>query len=64
MRRPSTITVGNSPDAVAFSPNGKRAYVTSWADDTVSVINVKAGNRGRANRYAVGDHPEISGIQR
>ena len=33
-----TIPVGNSPDAIAISPNGKYAYVTNFASNTVSVI--------------------------
>jgi DNA-binding beta-propeller fold protein YncE len=33
-----TITVGNGPQSVAFSPNGKKAYVTDLDDGTVSVI--------------------------
>jgi DNA-binding beta-propeller fold protein YncE len=34
----STIDVGDYPVAVAFSPNGKRAYVATNYDDAVSVI--------------------------
>ena len=33
--------IGKLPRAVAFSPNGKRAYVTNFSDDSVSVITVR-----------------------
>jgi DNA-binding beta-propeller fold protein YncE len=33
-----TITVGTNPASVAFSPNGKEAYVANSDNDTVSVI--------------------------
>lgn len=33
-----TISVGLGPMSVAFTPNGKSAYVTNAGDDTVSVI--------------------------
>jgi YVTN family beta-propeller protein len=39
----STIDVGDAPYSVAFSPNGKKAYVTNYDDDTVSVITVATG---------------------
>ena len=49
-----TVTVGESPYSVAFSPNGKIAYVGN-ADDTVSVITVATGDvTGTIN---VGDSP-------
>ncbi len=35
----NTLEVGNSPVAVAISPNGNFAYVPNSVDDTVSVIN-------------------------
>jgi YVTN family beta-propeller protein len=38
------ITVGNDSIDVAFTPNGKTAYVTNSSDNTVSVINVKTGS--------------------
>lgn len=37
---PSTILVGQSPDAIAISPNGKFAYVTNFTSNTVSVIDL------------------------
>ena len=39
----SPITVGKGPDAVAFTPDGKRAYVTNSTDGTVSVITTATG---------------------
>ena len=39
-----TITVGASPWSVAFSPNGKKAYVANIDDDNVSVISVATGD--------------------
>jgi YVTN family beta-propeller protein len=44
----STIDVGNFPQSVAFSPNGKKAYVANGGggveNDTVSVITVATGD--------------------
>jgi YVTN family beta-propeller protein len=34
------ITVGTQPYAIAISSNAKRAYVSNYADGTVSVINI------------------------
>jgi DNA-binding beta-propeller fold protein YncE len=34
------ITVGNVPDMIAITPNGKYAYVSNEYDGTVSVIEV------------------------
>jgi DNA-binding beta-propeller fold protein YncE len=36
------IEVGNEPEFVAVTPNGKRAYVSNFADGTVSIINTVA----------------------
>lgn len=33
--------IGKLPRAVTFSPNGKRAYVTNFSDDSVSVVTVR-----------------------
>ncbi|HLJ31992.1 MAG TPA: YncE family protein, partial [Candidatus Babeliales bacterium] len=38
---PPTIAVGQSPNAIAISPNGKFAYVTDFTSNTVDVIRVK-----------------------
>lgn len=35
-----TLDVGTDPRGVAFDPNGQFAYVTNYADDTVSVIDM------------------------
>ena len=37
------ITVGNAPEQVAITPDGKHAYVTNNADGTVSVITTATG---------------------
>ena len=37
----STINVGVAPTSVAFTPNGKTAYVANFADNTVSVIKTR-----------------------
>ena len=50
-----TITVGSVPVTVAFSPNGKKAYVTNIEDDTVSVIRVATGDV--TDTIPVGDDP-------
>ncbi|HEX4199879.1 MAG TPA: hypothetical protein VHY59_00050, partial [Chthoniobacterales bacterium] len=34
------IAVGTQPYAIAISSNAKRAYVSNYADGTVSVINI------------------------
>ncbi|MEX0940226.1 MAG: YncE family protein [Candidatus Babeliales bacterium] len=34
------IIVGSSPSAIAISPDGKRAYVTNYSSNNVSVINI------------------------
>ncbi|MBS0628471.1 MAG: beta-propeller fold lactonase family protein [Verrucomicrobia bacterium] len=40
----TTIVVGNSPQAVAISPNGNYAYVTNYNDNSVSVIDTQTYN--------------------
>ena len=50
-----TITVGNSPNSVAFSPNGEKAYVANGGDGTVSVITVATGDV--VDTITVGDYP-------
>lgn len=39
---PPTIAVGQSPDAIAISPNGQYAYVTNFTSNTVSVIALQS----------------------
>jgi DNA-binding beta-propeller fold protein YncE len=41
------ITVGNYPDWISITPNGKYAYVSNGIDNTVSVIDVKAALAGK-----------------
>lgn len=36
----SAIVVGPSPDAIAISPDGTRAYVTNYSGNSVSVIDI------------------------
>ena len=52
----STINVGDAPQSVAVSPNGRKAYVTNLSDGTVSVINVKTGTV-QGDPITVGDYP-------
>ena len=35
----ATISVGDSPNEIAFDSENNRMYVTNYSDDTVSVIN-------------------------
>ena len=51
----ATITVGTGPRGVAVSPDGTKAYVTNYADGTVSVINTTT-NAVDAT-ITVGDRP-------
>lgn len=37
---PPTIAVGQSPSAIAISPNGKHAYVSNYTSNTVNVIKL------------------------
>lgn len=39
---PPIIAVGQSPDAIAISPNGEFAYVTNYTSNTVSVIALQS----------------------
>jgi DNA-binding beta-propeller fold protein YncE len=36
---PTPIRVGDGPEGVAVTPDGTRAYITNWSDDTVTVID-------------------------
>lgn len=42
---PPIIVVGASPDAIVISPNGKRAYVSNYSSNNVSVIALAASDR-------------------
>ena len=50
-----TITVGNRPLGVAVSPDGRRAYISNYVSDTVSVIDT--GNNAVIGTITVGDNP-------
>ena len=50
------IMVGNTPDAIAITPDGKHAYVANEADNTVSVIDT-ATNMVEAATITVGIDP-------
>ena len=49
------IPVGDFPRALAVTPDGARLYVANGWDDTVSVIDTKAGRV--TTTLAVGNHP-------
>ncbi|MEU1403511.1 serine/threonine-protein kinase [Streptomyces sp. NPDC005728] len=51
------IRVGDSPQGVAVSPDGRRVYVANFASGSVSVIDV-ATNRTVGDPIPVGDTPE------
>jgi YVTN family beta-propeller protein len=42
--RPDPLTVGNLPEAAAWTPDGRVVYVSNVVDNTVSYINVAAGD--------------------
>ncbi|CAB4581835.1 unannotated protein [freshwater metagenome] len=50
------INVGDFPISVAFTPDGKTAYVVNQGDVSVSAINVKTGTVQGAP-INVGDFP-------
>lgn len=52
----ATIAVGSSPWDIVLTADGSRAYVTNFADDTVSVINTSTATV--ASTIAVGDGPK------
>ena len=55
----ATITVGDQPSWLAFSPDGTTAYVANYDDDTVSVIDTatNAIKAGFSAGITVGDNP-------
>jgi DNA-binding beta-propeller fold protein YncE len=42
---PAAVTVGELPQAMAVSPNGRNAYVANWGDGTLSVLSIGAGGQ-------------------
>ena len=51
----ATITVGELPLGVAFSPDGTKAYVTNYTDNTVSVIELPVTASASADADADAD---------
>jgi YVTN family beta-propeller protein len=51
-----TIPVGKEPNWVAFSRNGKYAYVSNRRDNTLSVISM--ADRKEVTRLTVGEFPQ------
>jgi YVTN family beta-propeller protein len=51
----ATIAVGDQPEGVAISPDGKALYVSLEGDDTVAVIDLKS--RQVTSKIAVGQRP-------
>ena len=58
----STIPVGREPNWVAFSRDGRFAYVSNRRDNTVSVISVADGKE--AARVRVGEFPQRMTVAR
>jgi YVTN family beta-propeller protein len=56
----SRIPTGSYPDAVAVMPNGTRAYVTNYASNSVTPINLVTGKAGTA--IPVGEGPSAIAI--
>ena len=54
-RKVAEIPVGGQPMSVAFSPDGRRAFVSNRLDDSVSVIDV--ATRKVVATIPVGDEP-------
>jgi YVTN family beta-propeller protein len=54
--RGSPITVGNYPEGIAITPDGKTAYVTNFNDGTVTPIDLATGTPGPP--ITVGKEPE------
>ncbi len=52
----NTVSVGDAPRYVAFTPNGSRAYVTNMNSDSVSVIDTAL--QSVIDTINVGDQPE------
>jgi YVTN family beta-propeller protein len=52
-----TVAVGSGPEAVAVSPDGRRAYVANMGSDSVSVIDTRAAAT-IGTPIAVGDEPD------
>ena len=49
------IKLGNGPDAIAITPDGKAAYITNWGSDTVTPIQTATGTASKPIK--VGNQP-------
>jgi len=49
------IHIGIEPRSVAVSPAGDRAFITNFGEDTITVLDLAAGNISQT--LPVGDHP-------
>jgi YVTN family beta-propeller protein len=58
----ATITVGNGPTGVVFSPDGTLAYVTNLNDGTISVINTGANSVTATINLGTGVQPALLAI--
>jgi len=56
LRLQASIPVGNGPDWMTFTPDGKRCYVSNAGADSVSVLD--AGTRKEITRIPVGKTPK------
>jgi YVTN family beta-propeller protein len=54
------IRVGNAPESLVITPNGKTVYVANWASDTVTPISTATNKPGRAIKVDVS--PGVLGI--
>ena len=52
----ATIPVGNAPNWIVFSKDGKYAYISNRGDNTVSVISI--AERKEITRITVGEFPQ------
>lgn len=54
---PNEIPVGQEPQAIAITPDGLHAYVTNFADGTVSILNLTS-DTVEGDPIQVGDGPD------
>ncbi|MBI4229174.1 MAG: beta-propeller fold lactonase family protein, partial [Deltaproteobacteria bacterium] len=52
--------VGDGPNGIAVSPDGRRIYITNFSDDTISVLNTE--NLKLVDTFASGDGPQFLAI--
>lgn len=58
----SAIAVGNFPDAIAVNPDARTAYITTWNNNSVSVINT--ATKTVAATVPVGGLPDAVAVDR